>query len=141
MEIQIFHHAKILLNLHPQKKFKKSPQIKPKSFQNIIITLLTTTLNFQHKPKISSFKNPRVKIDLLLLLLLLLLPSRGQIPLNYYILYNNESKHNILALVGKVNKAPSQQRGKGTTKRERERTQVRARSAKTQRGSKNHGGF
>jgi hypothetical protein len=33
---------------------------------------------------------------------LLLLPSRGQNPLSYYILYN-ESKHNILALVGKAN--------------------------------------
>jgi hypothetical protein len=37
-----------------------------------------------------------MKIDLLLL-------PRGQNPLSYYILYN-ESKHNILALVGKANK-------------------------------------
>ncbi len=41
--------------------------------------------------KISSFKNPRIKIDLL---------TRGQNPLSYYILYN-ESEHNGLALVGK----------------------------------------
>jgi hypothetical protein len=32
-----------------------------------------TNLKFQHKPKISSFKNAHIKIDLLLLLL----PSRG----------------------------------------------------------------
>jgi hypothetical protein len=36
-----------------------------------------------------------MKVDLLL--------PRGQNPLSYYILYN-ESKHNILALVGKVRK-------------------------------------
>jgi hypothetical protein len=41
-----------------------------------------------------------IKIDLLLLLLLL----RGQNPLSYYILYNNESKQNIRALVCKANK-------------------------------------
>ncbi len=38
--------------------------------------------------KISYFKNPHIKIDLLLL------PSRGQNPLSYYTLFN-ESKHNI----------------------------------------------
>jgi hypothetical protein len=43
----------------------------------------------------SSFKNPHIKIDLLLL-------PRGQNPLSCYILCN-ESKHNILALVGKAN--------------------------------------
>jgi hypothetical protein len=42
-------------------------------------------------------KSSHMKIDLLLLLL----PSRGQNPLSYYILYN-ESEHNILALVGKA---------------------------------------
>jgi hypothetical protein len=41
-----------------------------------------------------------IKIDLLLLLLLL----RGQNPLSYYILYNNESKQNIRAFVCKANK-------------------------------------
>jgi hypothetical protein len=45
---------------------------------------------------ISSFENPHIKIDLLLL-------PRGRNPLSYYILYN-ESKHNILALVGKADK-------------------------------------
>jgi hypothetical protein len=44
--------------------------------------------------EISSFKNPHIKIDLLL--------HRGQNPLSYYILYN-ESKHNIVAWVGKAN--------------------------------------
>jgi hypothetical protein len=48
---------------------------------------------FQHKAKISSFKNTNIKIDLLLLLLLLLLLPRGQNSLSYYILYN-ESKNN-----------------------------------------------
>jgi hypothetical protein len=43
--------------------------------------------------KILSFKNLHIKLDLLL--------PRGQNPLS--ILYN-ESKHNILALVGKANK-------------------------------------
>jgi hypothetical protein len=42
----------------------------------------------------SSSKNPHIKIDLL---------PCGQNPLSYYIL-GNESKHNILALVGKANK-------------------------------------
>jgi hypothetical protein len=47
--------------------------------------------------KISSFKNPHIKIDLL--------PPSSQNPLSYYILYN-ESKHNILLalVVGKANK-------------------------------------
>jgi hypothetical protein len=51
--------------------------------------------------KISAFKNPHKKIDLLLLL------PRDQNPLSYCTLYNNnESKHNILACwVGKANKA------------------------------------
>jgi hypothetical protein len=39
-----------------------------------------TILKFQHKPKIPSFKNPHIKIDLLLL------PSMGQNPLSYYTL-------------------------------------------------------
>jgi len=61
---------------------------------------IITNLKIQHKPKISSFKNPHMKRDLLLLL------PRGQNPLSYYTLYN-ESKHNILALVGKANKSCS----------------------------------
>jgi hypothetical protein len=56
---------------------------------------IVTNLKFQHKPKISSLKNPHIKIDLLLL-------PRGQNPLSYCILYN-ESKHNIFGLVGKAN--------------------------------------
>jgi hypothetical protein len=53
-------------------------------------------LKFQHKQKYHLLENPRIKLDLL--------PS-GQNSLSYYygILYNNESKHNILALVGKAN--------------------------------------
>jgi hypothetical protein len=47
--------------------------------------------------KLSAFKNPHIKIDLLLLL------PRGQNPLSYYILYN-ESKHNIFTYQGKANK-------------------------------------
>ncbi len=61
----------------------------PSSYYNSI-----TNLKYQHKPKLSPFKNPHIKIDLLL-------PSMGQNPLSYYTLYS-ESKHNILlALVGK----------------------------------------
>jgi hypothetical protein len=83
METQIFHHATNII-------FKKK---NPPRYYNSIIT----NLKFQHKPKISTFKNPHIKIDLLLL------PPRGQNPLSYFILYS-ESKHNILALVGKANK-------------------------------------
>ncbi len=36
-----------------------------------------TNLKFQHKPKLSCFKNPHIKIDLLLL-------PRGQNPVCYY---------------------------------------------------------
>jgi hypothetical protein len=49
MQTQIFHHAKILI-------FKKSSKKKTQILQDII-----TNLKFQHKPKISSFKNPHVK--------------------------------------------------------------------------------
>ncbi len=52
--------------------FKKTKILK--AFYNSIIT----NLKFQHKAKISSFKNPHIKIDLLLL------PSMGQNPLSYY---------------------------------------------------------
>jgi hypothetical protein len=62
----------------------KNPLKKSRILQDNSIT----NLKFQHKPKISSFKNPHLKIDLL---------SRGQIPLSYYILYN-ESKYNIFCL-------------------------------------------
>ncbi len=46
-----------------------------------------TNLKFQHKAKISFFKNPHIETDLL---------PRCQNPLSYYVLYN-QSKHNILA--------------------------------------------
>jgi hypothetical protein len=46
-----------------------------------------------------------MKIDLL---------PRGQNPLSYYILYN-ESKHNILAFVGKANKSGILKFGYGTS--------------------------
>ncbi len=65
---------------------------KPKILQAIINQSQVST-----QAKISAFKNPHIKIDLLL--------PRDQNPLSYYTLYN-ESKHNILACwVGKVNKA------------------------------------
>jgi len=64
METQIFHHAKNII-------FKRSSKKNQKILQNIF-----HDTKFQHKPKISSFKNPHIKI-----LDLLLLP-RGQNPLN-----------------------------------------------------------
>jgi len=65
----IFHHAKNII-------FKASSDRNqnPSRYHNSI-----TNLKFQHKPKTSSFKNPHIKIDLLLL-------PRGQIPLSYYTL-------------------------------------------------------
>jgi hypothetical protein len=88
MKIQIFHHAKIYSLKKPSKRNQNHSQ-----YHNSIIT----NLKFQHKPKYHLFKNPHIKIDLLLL-------PRGQNPLSYTILYN-ESKHNILiALVSKANK-------------------------------------
>jgi hypothetical protein len=63
--------------------FKKSSgrNQNPSRYYNSI-----TNLKFQHKPKLSSFKNPPIKIDLL---------PRGQNPLSYYILYNELSKDDI----------------------------------------------
>jgi hypothetical protein len=57
--------------------FKKSSKRyqNPSRYYNSI-----TNLQFQHKAKISYFKNPHIKIDLLLL------PSRGQNPSSYYTL-------------------------------------------------------
>jgi hypothetical protein len=52
---------------------RKSPSKRnqnPSRYHNSI-----TNLKFQHKPKISSFKSPGIKIDLLI---------RGQNPLSYY---------------------------------------------------------
>ncbi len=68
MEIQIVHMQKYNLQKNPLKETKMLQDI---------ITL--TNLQFQHKPKakISSFKNPHIKIDLL---------PRAQNPLSYYTL-------------------------------------------------------
>jgi hypothetical protein len=66
-ETQIFHHAKIY-NL--QKKSSKRNQ-NPSRYSNSI-----TYLKFPTQAKISSFKNPHTKLDLLL--------PRGQNPLSYY---------------------------------------------------------
>jgi len=79
-------------NISPCKTiiFKKSSK-KTKILQDI---KLCNSSQVSTQAKISSFKNPHIKIDLL---------PWDQNPLSYYILYN-ESKHNILALVGKPNK-------------------------------------
>jgi hypothetical protein len=68
METQIFHHAKIQFSKNPLKRNQNPPR-----YYNSI-----TNLKFQHKPKIPSFKNPHIKIDLLL--------PRGTNPLSYYTL-------------------------------------------------------
>ncbi len=73
-------------NISPCKKYNLK-KIFWKNQESFKINSITN-LKFQHKPKISSFKNPHLKIDLLF---------RGQIPLSYYILYN-ESKYNIFCL-------------------------------------------
>jgi hypothetical protein len=74
-----------------QKNSLKKNQNLSRYYYNSIINL-----KFQHKAKISSVKNPHIKLNLLL---------RGQNPLSYLvpILYD-ESKHNILAYQGKANK-------------------------------------
>jgi hypothetical protein len=65
IETQIFHHAKI-------QSSKNSVQ-EAKILQDIITLELIPQVSTQ--AKISSFKNPHIKIDLLL---------RGQNPLHYY---------------------------------------------------------
>jgi hypothetical protein len=55
---------------------QKNPLNETKILQDIYNSI--TNLKSQHKPKISSFKNPHIKIDLLLL------PRGGQNPLSYY---------------------------------------------------------
>jgi hypothetical protein len=77
MKTQIFHLAKNIIF----KKSSKTTQIPSRYYYNSIIT----NLQVSTQAKISSFKNPHIKIDLLLLLLLLLLP-RGQNHLSYYTL-------------------------------------------------------
>jgi len=85
--------------------FQKSLKKKPKSPSRYYNSIITNLKGFNtSKPKISSFKNPHIKIDLLLLLLLLL--PRGQNPLSYYYIYtimNLKHNKNILALVSKAN--------------------------------------
>jgi hypothetical protein len=61
-------------NMIFQKSSKRNQNPKNPSYYNSI-----TNLEFQHKPKMSSLRNPHIKIDLLLL-------PRGQNPLSYYTL-------------------------------------------------------
>jgi hypothetical protein len=77
------------------KKSSKRNQNPSRYYYNSVTNSQVST-----QAKISSFKNPHLKV--LDLLLLLLLP-RSQNPLSYYKLCN-ESKKTILALVGKANK-------------------------------------
>ncbi len=58
-----------------QKKSSKTNQSPSRYYYNSIIT----NLKFQHKPKYHLFRNPHIKIDLLLL-------PMGQNPLSYYTL-------------------------------------------------------
>ncbi len=86
MKTQIFHHAKIKFS---SKKSSKRNQKNPSRYcYNSIIT----NLKVSTQAKISSFKNPHIKIDLL---------PRAKTP-SATILYD-ESKHNILAYQGKAN--------------------------------------
>jgi hypothetical protein len=62
-------------NIIFQKSSKRNKNPLRYYYKNCIIS----NLKFRHKPKISSFKNPHVKVDLLLL-------PRGQNPLCYYTL-------------------------------------------------------
>ncbi len=94
-------------NLPKKNPLKETQKKNPSRYQNS-----RTNLKFQHKPgKRSSFKNPHIKIDLLLLLFIIIIIiyylGAYKNPLSYYILYN-ESKHKILALVGKANKRTEQ---------------------------------
>ncbi len=57
------------------QKYPLKRNQNPSRYYNSIIT----NLKFQHKPKLSCFKNPQIKIDLLLL-------PRGQNSLSYYTL-------------------------------------------------------
>jgi hypothetical protein len=61
MEIQIFHHAKILSSkksLKNKTKQNKKNQNPSRYYYNSIIT----NFKFQTQAKISSFKNPHIKI-------------------------------------------------------------------------------
>jgi len=85
METQIFHHAKIYLIFKKSSKRNQNPSRYHKLYNHSQVST---------QAKISSFKNPHIKIDIL---------PTGQNPLSYSILHT-ESKHNILALVDKANK-------------------------------------
>jgi hypothetical protein len=58
------------LNISPCENiiFKKSSKGNQNPSRYYYYNSIITNLKFQHKPKILSFKNPHVKIDLLLLL-------------------------------------------------------------------------
>ncbi len=56
MKTQIFHHAK-KYNLQ-KKNLLKETQNPSRYYYNSV-----TNLKFQHKPKLSSFKNPHIKIN------------------------------------------------------------------------------
>ncbi len=56
METQIFHHSQKIDLIFKKKSFKRN-----QNPSRHIITLYITNLKFQHKPKISSFKNPLIK--------------------------------------------------------------------------------
>jgi len=86
METQIISPYKAIIF----KKYSKRNQNHSRYYYNSV-----TNLKFQHKPKLSSFKNPHTKIDLL--------PSgKKSLKLLYSIM--NLNTHNILALAGKANK-------------------------------------
>jgi hypothetical protein len=78
---QIFHQCKNIT-------FKKSSKRNQNPSRYLLYNSITNNLKFQHKPKYSFFRNPRIKIDLLLLLLL----PRGQNPLFYTFFKNSKKK-------------------------------------------------
>jgi hypothetical protein len=83
METQIFHHSKNNII------FKKIPLKETKILQDIYHNSITN-LNFQHKAKISPFKNPCIKIRPFIYYL------GGQNPLSYtiYSILNLKTKKN-----------------------------------------------
>jgi hypothetical protein len=72
METQIFYHANILYIPNLQKNLQKTKN--PSRHYHCILAKSQVST----QAKISSFKNPHIKVDLLL--------PRGQNPLSYYIL-------------------------------------------------------
>jgi hypothetical protein len=94
METQIFQHAKKynLQKKNPLKETKKNPS---RYYNSIINQSQVST-----QAKISCFTNSSYKNRPIIIIII----TRGQNPLSSTILYN-DSKHNILALVGKANKS------------------------------------